>query len=117
MSGYLRFQQRVRIVPGVHLNFSKRRVSLSVSSPGATWNMGPRGQRTTIGIPGSGLSYVEQERWAKPSPAAPPKCWHPWRWLFWSLVIGGPILLGDIRPSRDDHLLNLVPGLPRPSGG
>ena len=54
----LRFQKRITIFPGVHLNLSKTGVSVSLGGHGATMNMGTQGQKTvTLGIPGTGLSY------------------------------------------------------------
>jgi hypothetical protein len=54
----LRFQKRITILPGVHLNLSKTGVSFSLGGHGATINAGTQGQRTvTLGIPGTGLSY------------------------------------------------------------
>jgi Protein of unknown function (DUF4236) len=54
----LRFQKRITILPGVHLNLSKTGVSVSLGGHGATINAGTQGQRTiTLGIPGTGLSY------------------------------------------------------------
>ena len=57
-----RFQRRIRILPGFRLNVSKTGVSGSVGRRGAWFTFGPRGTRETIGIPGSGLSYTEQQR-------------------------------------------------------
>lgn len=53
-----RFQKRITIFPGVHLNLSKTGVSVSLGGHGVTMNAGTQGQRTvTLGIPGTGLSY------------------------------------------------------------
>ncbi|MDG5787719.1 DUF4236 domain-containing protein [Evansella sp. AB-P1] len=52
-----RFQKRVRVAPGVRLNFSKRRVSSSIGRRGATVTVGRRGIYGNTGVPGSGLSY------------------------------------------------------------
>jgi hypothetical protein len=54
----LRFRQRIKIIPGIHLNVSFKGVSLSVGGPGATVNFSRKhGARATVGIPGTGLSY------------------------------------------------------------
>jgi hypothetical protein len=54
-----RFRRRLTIMPGVHLNISKKGVSsLSLGRRGATLNIGNRGVKETIGIPGTGLSYT-----------------------------------------------------------
>ena len=52
-----RFRRRVKLFPGFWLNFSKSGVSASAGVPGLTWNS--RG-RVTAGIPGTGISYVEE---------------------------------------------------------
>lgn len=54
----LRFQKRIRILPGVYINLSKSGVSASVGGHGATVNVDHTGRRMiTLGIPGTGLSY------------------------------------------------------------
>ena len=55
----LRFQKRIKILPGVYINLSKTGVSASVGGKGATVNLNPvTGKRmVTLGIPGTGLSY------------------------------------------------------------
>lgn len=53
-----RFQRRVKIAKGVHLNLSKSGIGVSAGIPGARIGIGPRGVRKTIGIPGTGLSYT-----------------------------------------------------------
>lgn len=55
-----RFQKRVRILPGVALNFSKSGVSLSLGPRGAQINIGSQGVRGTVGIPGTGVSYSKK---------------------------------------------------------
>ena len=53
----LRFSKRVKILPGVTLNFSKRGVSASAGPRGAKLTVGRR-VRTTFGIPGTGISHT-----------------------------------------------------------
>jgi hypothetical protein len=54
----LRFQKRIKILPGVTINLSKSGVSTSLGGHGATVNVGTSGRRTVaLGIPGTGLSY------------------------------------------------------------
>jgi hypothetical protein len=55
--GFFRFRRILKIIPGVRVNISKTGSSLSIGKRGATVNAGKRGVYTTIGIPGSGLSY------------------------------------------------------------
>lgn len=54
----LRFRQRIKVFPGVHLNVSLGGMSVSVGGPGATVNIG-KGMRVraTVGLPGTGLTY------------------------------------------------------------
>jgi hypothetical protein len=54
-----RFRRSVRLLPGVRLNISKRGFSsVSVGRRGLTLNMGRRGVKETIGLPGTGISYT-----------------------------------------------------------
>lgn len=52
-----RFNKRLTIMPGVHLNLGLGGPSLSVGPRGASVNIGRRGVFGNVGIPGSGLSY------------------------------------------------------------
>ncbi|WP_441252059.1 DUF4236 domain-containing protein [Tardiphaga sp. 71_E8_N1_1] len=53
----VRFRKSVKLMPGVRVNFGLKSVSISMGGAGATYNVGSRGSRVTLGIPGSGLSY------------------------------------------------------------
>ena len=57
-----RFRHRVRLCPGFWVNLSKSRGSLSLGGRGATLNIGLRGTWTTVGVPGSGLSWRSPTR-------------------------------------------------------
>jgi len=61
-----RFRRRVRLLPGVRLNISKSGLSsISAGVRGLTVNIGRKGTRTTVGLPGSGVSYTtRQQRYA-----------------------------------------------------
>lgn len=60
--GYVRFRRSVKLAPGVRLNVSKSGLGMSFGGPGLRYTIGPNGRRTrTIGIPGTGVSYVETE--------------------------------------------------------
>jgi len=52
-----RFQRRVRILPGVRLNFGKTGVSVSAGVRGASVTAGRRGIYGNVGAPGTGMSY------------------------------------------------------------
>lgn len=57
-----RFQRRVRILPGVHLNLSKSGLGLSVGVRGAHVGITARGRGyASAGLPGTGVSWREYE--------------------------------------------------------
>jgi Protein of unknown function (DUF4236) len=58
----LRFRRRLLLFPGASVNLSKRGASLR---RGLTTNIGRKGVRETIGLPGSGLGYqyLEYHGW------------------------------------------------------
>ena len=59
----LRFQRRVKLLPGLHLNLSLSGVGVSVGGRGAHIGVTARGQRyTSIGLPGTGLSWREYQK-------------------------------------------------------
>ena len=53
----LRFQKRIRILPGVRVNVGLRGVSTSVGVRGASVTAGKRGIHANVGAPGTGFSY------------------------------------------------------------
>lgn len=61
------FRKRVKVLPGVALNFSKSGVSLSAGPRGAKVNVSGRGVRTTVSGP-LGLSYRTSSSWG-PTPS------------------------------------------------
>ncbi len=76
-----RFFRRVKIAPGISLNFSKSGISPSIGVPGARITFGRRGIRRTIGIPGTGLYYTEtlgagKHRAARAAPQPKPEPRH-----------------------------------------
>lgn len=54
--GY-RFQRRIKLSKGVHLNLSKSGVGMSTGIRGLGVSTGPRGSIVHAGLPGTGLSY------------------------------------------------------------
>lgn len=56
----LRFRKSVTLCKGVRLNFGKNGVSITTGARGFhnTYNFGTGKRTTSIGIPGTGLSYV-----------------------------------------------------------
>ena len=54
----LRFRKRIKVIPGVYINLGKKGVnSVSVGGNGLTANVNKNGTKTTVGLPGTGLSY------------------------------------------------------------
>ena len=79
----LRFQRRIRLLPGVHLNVSLSGVGVSVGGRGFHVGVTSRGQRyVSAGLPGTGLSV----RQYSPIQHSTPKL------SFWPLVIAAAVL-------------------------
>ena len=55
----LRFHRSIRLLPGLRVNLSKSGIGLSAGGHGATYSVGPNGERSTIGVPGTGVSYLK----------------------------------------------------------
>lgn len=78
----MRFQKRIKVLPGLTLNLSKKGVSTSVGVTGARVTYGHGQKRTTVGLPGTGLSHTTVERTAQsaavvePAPAVSPASDH-----------------------------------------
>jgi len=60
--GFFRFRRSLKIFPGVRWNIGKKSSSLSFGVRGAHYTVGTAGRRTTVGIPGTGLSYADIHR-------------------------------------------------------
>lgn len=61
--GYFRFGKSMKIAPGVKLNFNKNSMGLTFGGKGLHYTVNSKGTETTsVGIPGTGLSYVNQSR-------------------------------------------------------
>ena len=52
-----RFFKRMRIFPGVYLNFGKNGVSVSFGPRGLKTTIGRKGIKHSIGVPGTGIRY------------------------------------------------------------
>lgn len=61
-----RFRKSIRLFPGVRLNFGKSSSSISVGPRWLRYTVGPKGNRVTAGIPGTGLSWTEYLPKAQP---------------------------------------------------
>lgn len=55
----LRFQKRIKTIPGVTLNLSRSGISTSIGTTGARVTLGHGQTRTTVGIPGTGISHTQ----------------------------------------------------------
>lgn len=54
----IRFRRGIRIAPGIRLNIGKGGASTSVGARGAHVTFGHGQTRTTVGVPGTGISYT-----------------------------------------------------------
>src|SRR6266404_9708386 len=103
----IRFRRSIRILPGIRLNFGKRGVSTSIGVRGAHITVGHGKVRTTVGLPGTGLSYTHVEgthqahqegpREAQSSTDASvlPKgrAWRGWLWILLFAAIAAAVFL------------------------
>jgi hypothetical protein len=61
--GHIRFRKSIKIAPGVRLNLNKKSTSVTFGSKGAHYTLNSKGTRTSsVGIPGTGLSYVDVKK-------------------------------------------------------
>ena len=97
--GFVRFRRSFRLLPGVRLNLGKRSTSVSLGVRGAHVTLGgPQGTRTTVGLPGTGLSYTEvskphqDEEGPVQAPAQQPSRGRAWLWIAVLMAIAGLLL-------------------------
>ncbi|WP_354377421.1 DUF4236 domain-containing protein [Thalassospira sp. MBR-102] len=92
----MRFRKSFKIAPGIRVNVGSKQSSLSIGGKGFTTNFSKRGTRTTVGIPGSGLSHTfshsnspkGKPRTPKPMGILPPKKrWEMWRMIGYFFLI------------------------------
>lgn len=84
-----RFSRRVRILPGVRVNFGKTGASVSVGRRGSWLTFGKRGTRATVGLPGTGLSYtttLSKPASPRAQPSTRPFNMPAWAWISAVLV-------------------------------
>jgi Protein of unknown function (DUF4236) len=55
-----RFQRRLKLFPGVRLNFSRGGISTTIGVRGASVTLGGTGAYVNLGIPGTGLSFRQR---------------------------------------------------------
>ena len=56
--GYFRFRRSFKLLPGIRWNIGKKSTSVSLGGRGFHYTIGSSGTRTTVGLPGTGLSYT-----------------------------------------------------------
>ncbi len=54
------FRKSIRLGKGMRLNIGMKSTSISMGGKGYTYTSGTSGDRVTVGIPGSGLSYTKK---------------------------------------------------------
>ena len=62
-----RYRKSIKLGP-FRLNLSKKGVGISAGVKGARIGVGPRGVKTTLSVPGTGMSYVKESRLKGSSP-------------------------------------------------
>ena len=68
-----RFRKRIKLAPGLHVNLGMKGLSFTVGGAPVSMNFGRRGRRTTVSLPGTGLSFVATpERTAPSEPVETP---------------------------------------------
>lgn len=66
----MRARRSIKLGPGVKLNLNKRSMGVTVGGRGAHYTVNTRGQRTTtVGIPGTGVSYSSRSSTRRPANA------------------------------------------------
>jgi len=63
--GYIRFWRRIKIFPGIYLNIGKNGISFSFGPKGIKYTKGTSGERISVGLPGTGIYYVDQKKKSK----------------------------------------------------
>ena len=83
-----RFHRRLRLAPGFNLNLGKTGASLSVGMRGLHTTFGRR-TRTTIGLPGTGLSYTTVHGTSHRTSRAAPRSFLVAlaQFVFWAFVL------------------------------
>ena len=109
-----RFRRSVNILPGLRLNLGKKSASVSVGVRGAHVTLRPGHKaRTTVGLPGTGLSYtegggktaresagaVQAPALAEPSPNRPVR----WGFLWIALAVAAVVTLTTLAARLIPH--------------
>lgn len=93
--GFLRFSRRIRILPAVRLNLSRSGGSASIGRRGLWYTAGNGRRRTTVGLPGSGISYtsVHSQHAERPADASQGRQPSAARCFAWMLPMLGIVVL------------------------
>lgn len=63
-----RFRKSIKLFPGFKINLTHKGISsASIGKSGASLNIGKKGMRTSVCIPGTGLSYSKKTRVPQPT--------------------------------------------------
>lgn len=82
-----RFRKSVKILPGVRWNIGKSGSSLSFGGKGLTVNVNKKGTRTTVGIPGTGLSHSTYRPHDSNAPQSSQAKKGAWAWLAVAAIV------------------------------
>lgn len=82
-----RFRKRIKILPGIWFNLSKSGISTSIGGKGVTVNLKDGKTKTTVGLPGTGMSYSETSTGNPRDPAPERQAVPAWVWLLIVVVI------------------------------
>jgi hypothetical protein len=67
--GFFRFRKSIKIFSGIRWNLNKTGSSFMFGGRGLKHTVGPKGSRTTVGLPGTGISYTQiHQRSTTPPP-------------------------------------------------
>lgn len=97
----IRFRKRIKLLPGLWVNLSKSGASVSAGVKGFTVNSRRGKTRTTVGLPGTGISYSSTSgttaptststSTGKPAPTVRPPTVRPLIWIALVLAIAGTV--------------------------
>jgi hypothetical protein len=109
-----RFRKSIKILPGVRWNLGKKGSSVSVGRRGMSVNFSKRGTRTTVGIPGTGLSYTSLANRSNPRNAPKmPKGKRSGKWFYVAAAVVGFVWLvsrsNDTSSRSNSYETNEVP--------
>jgi hypothetical protein len=87
-----RFRKSIKLGP-FRLNLSKNGVGVSAGVKGARVGVGPRGVRTTLSAPGTGMSYVSEQKFSQATAVTRNKKSFSWPWFIFWIIVFFPIAI------------------------